>query len=621
MATLSLSDRAIYKRILTSYKPYLWMLGIGIVATIAMSGVDSLFAYSIKLIGDAVQKMIAAQGAMQHNSAALGWLSSHVKGIAAPHNVHSIGKVSTATFLKWLPLGVVVIAFARVFASIGSRYYMNRVARSVVRDYRRQLFAKLLKLPARYYDHHSSGHILSTLLYNTDQIVQAGVDVLVNFLQDGTAVVGLIIVLFLVSWKLTLLVMLAGPPIVLVAGWASRRMRGISKNVQQLMGDTTHIAEEGIKNYKMIRIYGGEAYEYDKFEKTTERNLKRQLKITLISALSSGSMQIFIAVPLAIIFYFFHSIIMTVSVGSIFAFIVSMVMLIKPLRRVVNLNSQIQRGIAGAEGVLEILDQTPEVDAGHQKITQAKGLIEYRDVGFQYHKSDHHALSGVSFKIKPGQTVAIVGRSGSGKTTIANLLPRFYEPQSGQILLDDVDLQAYRLSDLRSQLSLVSQNVTLFNDTIANNIAYGGCAGASEAAIIAAAQAANAMPFIQQLPEGIHTLVGENGVLLSGGQRQRIAIARALLKKAPILILDEATSALDTETERHIQAALDELMAQCTALVIAHRLSTIENADWIVVMDEGRIVEQGTHQTLLAAGQTYATLYQMQFRETEPEVA
>lgn len=573
------SDRILFKRIFLSYKPYFGLFLIGALATFMMSGVDSAFPWGIKVLID--------------------------KGIVHP-DPH---------YIKWMPLAVVVLSVARSVASVGSRYCMSRVARSVVMDYRRSLFSKLMRLPASFYDHHSTGHILSTLLYNTDQIVQAGIDVLVNVMQDGSAAIGLLCMMLYASWRLFLMVIVFGPPIVLVARWASRRMRKMSKRVQQGMGDVTHIAEEGIKNYKMIRIYGGEEYERDKFHYSTRKNLSQQLKVTIIGSLSSGSMQIFVAIPLAIVFYIFQSLLFHITAGSLVAFITAMGMLMKPLRRIVNLNSQIQQGFAGAEGVFEILDIESEKDTGKMLLENARGEIAFQHVNFKYKSAEGKALHDISFKVKPGQTVALVGRSGSGKSTIANLLPRFYDADSGQVLIDGHDVHDYLLASLRSQLSLVSQNVTLFNDTVARNIAYGAQADVSEAQIIEAAEAANAMDFINALPQGLNTLVGENGVLLSGGQRQRIAIARAILKSAPILILDEATSALDTETERRIQVALDRLMQNCTSLVIAHRLSTIENADWIVVMDEGRILEQGTHDELMRLNTAYAGLYRMQFNE------
>lgn len=573
------SDRKLFKRIFLSYKPYLGLFIIGTLATFLMSGVDSIFPLGIKILID--------------------------KGINHPDPV----------YIRWMPLAVVILSVGRAIGSVGSRYFMSRVARSVVMDYRRNLFCKLLKLPASYYDHNSTGHLLSTLLYNTDQIVQAGIDVLVRVMQDGSATIGLLLMMLFSSWRLFLMVLVFGPPIGIVASWASKRMRKMSKRIQQDMGDVTHIAEEGIKNYRMIRIYGGQDYEREKFFYSTRKNLSRQLKVTIIGAFSSGSMQIFIAVPLAIIFYIFKSTLLDISAGSLIAFITSLGMLVKPLRRITSLNSQIQQGFAGAEGVFEILDVDSEADTGTRSLSRATGTIEFKNVSFQYQRADAVALRNINFQIRPGQTVALVGRSGSGKTTIASLLPRFYDIESGEILLDGVSIYDYKLNDLREQFSLVSQNVTLFNDTIARNIAYGAQAHHTDEEILAAAKAADAFEFIKDLPEGIHTLVGENGVLLSGGQRQRIAIARAILKRAPILILDEATSALDTETERRIQAALDGLMRHCTSLVIAHRLSTIENADWIVVMDGGCIVEQGTHQQLLELDNSYAALYRLQFSD------
>lgn len=572
-------DRLLFKRILWSYKPYLAIFIIGAIATFTMSGVDSLFPLGIKILLD--------------------------KGITHPD----------LRVIRWMPLVIIMFSFIRTGASIASDYYMNRVAFSVVMDYRRAIFSKLLRLPTSFYDHHSTGNLLSVLLYNTDQIIQAGIDVLVTAMQDGSACIGLLCMMFIASWRLFLMTIVFGPPIVIVARVTSRRMRKISKRVQQGMGDLTHIAEESIKNYKMIRIFGGQNYEQDKFYSRTEKNLNQQLKATLIGSLSSGSMQTFIAVPLAIIFYIFQSMLFHVTAGSLVAFITAMAMLIKPLRRVVGLNAQLQQGLAGAEGVFEVLDVESERDTGTKHVDRVRGDIEYAHVNFGYAKNKDNALHDVSFTIKAGQTVALVGRSGSGKTTSASLLPRFYDVEDGAVFLDGVNVNEYTLSDLRAQFSLVSQNVTLFNDTIARNIAYGTQSNASEAEIIEAATAAHAMEFIEGLPHGIHTLVGENGVLLSGGQRQRIAIARAILKNAPILILDEATSALDSQTERRIQVALDGLMKTCTSLVIAHRLSTIENADWIIVLDSGCIVEQGKHAELIARGGAYAMLHKTQFED------
>lgn len=566
----------LYRRILSSYKPYVGFFSLGVIFTLLTSSIDSIFPYGIKILVD--------------------------KGITHPDPV----------VVHWLPVAVLVLAFARSFGSVGSTYFMTRVAKSVVMDFRRQIFRKCQTLRATYFDRQSTGKVLSTLLYNTDQIVQAGIDVLVNILQDGAVSVGLLVIMCVTSWRLFLLVALFGPPIMLTATWASRRMRRYSKRIQESMGDITHIAEEGVKGYQVVRIYAGQSYEANKFHAVTDRNLKTQLKVTLIGSLSSASMQIFVSIPLVIIFFLFKTLLSNISAGTFIAFITAMVMIIKPLRRITRLNTQIQGGLAGAEGVYELLDAPDEPDTGCYTATTVQGHIQFKAVNFKYPGTQESVLSDIQFDVKPGQVVALVGRSGSGKSTIASLLTRFYAIEHGEILLDDVNINAYTLENLREKIAIVSQQVTLFNDTIANNVAYGARSDASEAEIVAALKAAHADEFIDQLPNKIQTVVGESGVLLSGGQRQRIAIARAILKKAPILILDEATSALDTETERHIQAALDSLMRSCTSLVIAHRLSTIENADWIVVMDRGRIIEQGKHADLMQKGSYYTELQHLQ---------
>ncbi|MCH9644068.1 MAG: lipid A export permease/ATP-binding protein MsbA [Gammaproteobacteria bacterium] len=573
-------ELTLIKRVIKLYRPYIGLFVLGIIATALMSGLDSGFAFSLKYFID--------------------------KGVVHP-DPH---------FIKWIPLGIIAIAFGRTLASVSSRYCMNRLSSNVVVDLRFNIFKKLLTLPAREYDHTSSGHLISTLLYNTGQVVQAGIDVFVSGLQDGSSVIGLLVVLFVISWKLALIIFTCGPPIAYVARWASRRMRGISRDLQTTIGEITHCAEESIKNYKMIRIYGGQEFEERRITKTLKTSLHRQLKIVITNSLSVGLVPFLVCIPMAGVFYVFKSAFFSISAGSFVAFMTSLVMIIKPIRRVVSFNSQIQKGLAGADSIFKLLDTPDELDDGQHKLTVSNGLIEYRNVSFRYLGSEQQAVRDISFSMKPGQMVALVGRSGSGKTTVTNLLPRFYDVSSGEILLDGVPVQDYVLGDLRAQFSLVTQDVTLFNDTVANNIAYGQKENVSDEAIIEAAEAAYAMEFINDLSDGIHTLIGENGVLLSGGQRQRIAIARAILRKAPITLLDEATSALDTETERHIQKALNNLMQQSTSLVIAHRLSTIEHADWILVMQEGRLVEQGTHEALLKKNAVYARLHEMQFSVT-----
>lgn len=579
-STQSRNSFYIYKRLLTYSRRYWLAFLLGILGTMLLSGVDAGFAWGIKPILD--------------------------KGLIARQ----------PSFMHWLPIIIIGAFLMRGVASFMSNYFMALVGRNVVMQFRQDIFSHLLKLPARFYDRSSSGQLLSAIIYNVDQVAKASTDALVTVVQQTGLIVGLLVVMVVTSWQLSILFFVTAPIIAWIARYSSKRMRGLSVSVQKSMGSITHIAEESIEGYKVIRIFGGENYEVEKFNGATLKNRYRELKMIATNTIASSGVQLIGSFVIAITVYLAAAKLTNITAGGFIAMIAAMFALLKPMKDLTTVNSTIQKGIAAAESIFLLLDEPAEKDTGTKVLSRAKGAITYRNVNFSY-SPDRPVLQQIDFKVEPGQTIALVGRSGSGKSTLVSLLPRFYDGYTGQILIDGIDTQELKLADLRNQFALVSQSVTLFNDTIAHNIAYGRLSDVSEAEIIAALEAAHAMEFVKNLPEGINTLVGENGVLLSGGQRQRLAIARALLKDAPILILDEATSALDTEAERHIQAALDSLMRNRTTVVIAHRLSTVESADKILVLDAGQIIESGTHAELLTLDGYYAKLYRMQFREVD----
>lgn len=570
----------LYRRLLVYVKPYWFAFVISFLAFALYGATQAWSARWLELVVNAVE-----QGALEQRT----MLALMVLGIFALRGV--------ATFL--------------------GNYTISHVARQVIHGLRTDLFDRMLTLPASYYHQNASGHLLAKLTYNVEQVTGAVTDAVKTALREGLTVIGLSAYLLYLNWKLTLIFVLAAPFIGLVVTVASRRIRKLSRRLQESVGDITSAASETIKGYQIVRIFGGTEFERDRFHGASEHNRRQFMKMVVTQSLNTPTVQFLIAMALAgLLFVAMHPDVMgEMTTGGFVAFLTAAGLITKPLRQLTDLSSVIQKGVAASEAVFEVMDVEPERDSGTRSVERVSGALEMRGLGFRYPGQEQPALQDVSLHIPAGKTVALVGRSGSGKSTLASLLPRFNDGWQGEVLLDGVPLQEYTLESLRSQIALVNQQVVLFNGTIADNIAYGAMAGASEEQILAAAKAAHVTEFLERMPEGIHTMVGENGVLLSGGQRQRIAIARAILKNAPLLILDEATSALDTESERHIQAALAEVVKGRTTLVIAHRLSTIESADLIVVMDHGRVVEQGTHEELLARGGAYAALHAMQFQD------
>ena len=571
----------IYARLFTYVRRYWVALVVALTASMLYSGIDAWFVYFLK--------PFIERGLVEKN-----------------HH-----------FLMLAPFLVLTVFIGRGFANFFSNYHIALASRNVIMDLRQDLFKHLQRLPARFYDHTTSGQVLAVILYGVDQVANASADVLTTAVQAVFLMVGLIIVMFSISWKLTLMYFIILPIVAVVMRFTSLRIRRLSLSIQESMSQLSHLAEENIEGYKVVRAFEGQAHETGRFNRATRANRQREMKIVASRSISASLVQFLTAVALAFTLYVAALDIADsiLTSGGFISMIVAMLALLKPVKDLAFVQNKLYRGLAGAQNVFELMDEKTERDTGTVKLTRASGKIKFDQVNFAY-DGRKPVLNNINFTVEPGNIVALVGRSGSGKSTLVSLLPRFYDDYAGTISLDDISIKDYSLRDLRRQFSLVSQHVTLFQDTVANNIAYGRFDEVTRDDIIAAAKAANAMEFIERLPNGLDSLIGENGVLLSGGQRQRIAIARAILKDAPILILDEATSALDTESERAIQSALDGLMKNRTTLVIAHRLSTVEHADNIIVMHDGDIVEMGTHEALLASEGHYAKLYRLQFKES-----
>lgn len=588
--TQTASSLKIYLRLLGYVRPYIGYFAVSLLGYLIFASSEPMLAAVLKYFVDGL----------------------NTPGQNAVHYLPLLGEVQ----LIWgVPVLMVMIVAWRSLGSYLGNYYLAKVSLGLVNDLRQALFNSLLRLPNRYFDENNSGHLISRITYNVTMVTGAATDAIKVVVREGLTIVFLFGYLLWMNWKLTLVMLAILPVIGVLVGSASRKFRKQSKKIQASMGELTHVSSETIQNYRAVRSFGGENYETRRFQSASEDNTHKQLRMVRTSALFTPALQMVSFSAMAVVLFLVLYLRGDATAGDLVAYITAAGMLPKPIRQLSEVSSTIQKGLAGAESIFAQLDEIPENDSGTYSAEHVRGHLQVRQLNFTYPGAEHPVLQDIEFTAQPGQMIALVGRSGSGKSTLANLIPRFYPHTTGDILLDGVDVRDYTLKNLRQHIALVSQQISLFNDSIANNIAYGDLAGTPREAVIAAAKAAYADEFICKLPAGYDTLVGENGVLLSGGQRQRLAIARAILKNAPLLILDEATSALDTESERHIQAALEKATAHRTTLVIAHRLSTIEKADLILVMDGGRIIERGRHSDLLAQNGAYAHLHSLQFAE------
>ena len=589
----------VFKRLMGYLLP---MKAIFITAVIGLATygiVDASFMYFIKPFID--------QGFSQPTG---------VTSVAGDMLPTSQGFNSDNEMLMKAPFFVIGMFCLRGLANFVSTYCISYMSSRLIMNMRQQVFDHYLSLPVSYIDRENTGNLISRVTFDTEQIARASGSALISMVRDSVTVVGMLAIMFYYSWKLSLCILVIGPLIGFVVSFVSRRFRKVSKQIQAAMGGVTAATEQMLKGHKNVLAFGGQETEKERFSKVNNSNRQQTMKLAVAQAISQPVIMIIGSFALAFVLYAasFDSLKDQLTAGTFAAVIGAMLAMLQPIKNLSRVNAEFQRGLAACTTVFELLDRAPEADNGKYEIARAKGHLAFNDVSFRYPEQEDLALKGVNFDVQPGKTIALVGRSGSGKSTMASLITRFYSGlEQGDIKLDDVSVNDYSLASLRSQIALVSQQVTLFNDTIANNIAYAYPGDVTREQIEEAARLAYAMEFIQELPNGLDTMVGENGVLLSGGQRQRIAIARAMLRNAPVLILDEATSALDTESEKAIQLGLDNLRNNRTSVVIAHRLSTIENADEILVIERGEVIERGDHKSLLEKDGHYAKLYSMQF--------
>lgn len=602
-ATASESDWQLYLRLLRYVFPYWYIFTFSILGYVVYSIGGVLFADIMQFLIDALSESGSAD-------------SSIVAGFA--YTLFPSTDMSRLEFARIaVPVAAIFVAFIRAMGFFVGTYFLSHVARNLVHDLRCELFDKMLFAPSAYYDKATSGVLISKITFNVEQLTGATTKALKTVIREGLMVVFLLSYLIYLNWRLSLVFIAVVPFIALVVNVAGKHFRRYSRRIQSSMGDVTQVSNESIGAYKDVRIFGGQAHQRERFRTASDYNRVESLKLAFADALSTPVIQTMLAIALGALIWFALSptILSDFTAGQLVAFLTAAGMLGKPVRSLSSVQSEIQRGLAAAEDIFAQLDQQAELDTGKYCVARVRGDISLRDLSFRYNPTDPLVLDKISLDIPAGQTVALVGRSGSGKTTLVQLLARFYQPDSGEMLLDGVPLQDYELANLRQQMAVVSQNVTLFHDTVRANIAYGSSADANDAQVIAATESAYARHFIDELPAGFETVLGEDGAGLSGGQRQRIAIARALLKDAPLLILDEATSALDNESEHRIQRALENVMRDRTTIVIAHRLSTVENADRIVVLDQGRVSAMGTHEELLGEGGLYSQLYHQEFSD------